>query len=81
MILAQIFEIYDRKAMIFMKIVWIFATPEGKNHQISWKTQNFQISWFYNMENTIETTFWIFYKNRLTTDLSEIAPREFGFTE
>ena len=81
MILGQIFEIYDPKAMIFMKIPWIFATPDRKNHQISRKTQNFQISWFFNMENTIETRFWIFYQNRLTTDLSEIAPREFGFTE
>ena len=81
MILGQIFEIYEPKAMIFMKILWIFATPDRKNHQISRKTQNFQISWFFNVENTIETRFWIFYQNRLTTDLSEIAPREFGFTE
>ena len=81
MILGQIFEIYEPKAMIFMKILWIFATPDRKNHQISLKTQNFQISWFYNVENTIEIQFSNFYQNRLTTDLSEIAPREFGFTE
>ena len=44
MILGQIFGIYDPKAMIFMKILWIFATPDRKNHQILRKTQNFQIS-------------------------------------